>query len=79
VTSASGRSRRGLATVRSPHLPDAGPNPVQALLTGMQKGSGRGSHSLRTSWVEGYGLDVRPQMPIRSRRAEVCTDAAIFC
>jgi hypothetical protein len=27
----------------------------------------------------GLGLDVRPEMPIRSRRAEVCTDAAIFC
>jgi hypothetical protein len=32
----------------------------------------------KDSWVEGYGLDVRPQMPIRSRRAGVCTDAAIL-
>jgi hypothetical protein len=43
VPSALGRSRTGLATVRSPHLPDAAPKAALALWTSKRKGSSCGS------------------------------------
>jgi hypothetical protein len=39
VTLARERSRMGLATVHSPHLPDAVPNAARTFLTGKQVGS----------------------------------------
>jgi hypothetical protein len=36
-----------------------------------------GAHRVSSGVLE-HGLDVRPEMPIRSKRAEVCTEAAIL-
>ena len=41
MTPASERSRTGLATVRSPHLPDAAPKAARALWTGRELCSDR--------------------------------------
>jgi hypothetical protein len=42
----------------------------------LQAVSVHGTHRVSPGVLE-HGLDVRPEMPIRSKRAEVCTEAAM--
>jgi hypothetical protein len=54
-------SLTGLATVRSPHLPDAAPKGAQSLIDRHAKGLRLWIRLSKDSWdMEGYGLDVRP-------------------
>jgi hypothetical protein len=43
----------------------------------LQSTTVRGTHRVSSGVLE-HGLDVRAEMPIRSKRAEVCTEAAIL-